>query len=541
VARKPAIACLAVVLVASAALQMALNVHLTTFGDEWAIILNRGGHNPGAFLDPHNGHLIAAVVVYYKVILALFGLGSPVPFRVVSIGMYLLAAVLLFVYLRRRVGDWLAMLGTSLILFLGAASVDLLSPFQILFSAAIAAGIGAFLALDRDDPRGDGIACGLLVVSTSFSEVGIAFSVGALVHLALSRRPLASRLYVPLVSFALFAAWWLGWGHTAESDLSLRNLATTPHYVLDAVGTAMGALLGITSSGDQPPDPVGLQWAPIVLVAAAGLAVWRIVRLGAIPRSVWPVLAVGLTFWGLAGLNANFVRTADNARYLYPSGVFILLVAGELLRGVRLEGPRVLVGAVAVALAIAGNLVFLSDAYRIFWQPITATSRADLRAIEIAGPAATPSFSLHEGLLDIDMASYLGAVRAWGSPAYSEAELAASPALVRAGADKVLGDALGLALEPGGRPSGPCRTVQASPAGATDVVLPPGEVVLSARTGTEARVALGRFSDELPVVAGPLSAGSRASLTIPRDNSARPWRLGLRGHGPVTVCGPGVT
>jgi hypothetical protein len=540
VARNPAIACLVVAVVASAALQMALNVRLTIFGDEWAVVLDRGGHSLGAFLDPHNGHLIVAVVVYYKLILALFGLSSPVPFRVVSVGMYLLAAVLLFVYMRRRIGDWLALLGTSVILFFGAASVDLLSPFQILFSGGIAAGIGALLALDRDDARGDAIACVLLLVSTSFSEVGLAFAVGVLVRLALSRRPLAGRLYVVGVPVVLYALWWLGWGHTARSDLTLRHVMTAPRYVFDEVGTAVGALLGITSSGDQLPQPVGSEWAPVLLVVAVGLAIWRVARLGGVPRGVWPVLAVGLTFWALAAFNAGYVRVADNARFLFPSGVFILLIASELWRGARLEGRAVLVGAIAAGLAIAGNLVFLSDGYSRFYRPVTQTSRADLRALEIAAPAARPSFVFSSGLIDISLASYLAAVRAWGSPAYSEAELASSPEWVRVDADHALGKALALTLEPGGRVNGPCRVVQASATGSNQVELGPGRVSFKAPPGPEAKVALGRFSEELPVSAGTLRPGSRATLAIPRDASVRPWHLGLVGRGPVTVCGPGM-
>ncbi len=395
--RNPAVVCLAVAAIASAALLIWLGSHLVLFGDEWNVVLGRGGSSAGTFLDPYNGHLAAGLIVVYKLLLAAFGMDSPLPFHVLSTVVYVLAAVLLFVYARRRVGDLLSLLGTTMILFFGASAVDLLSPFQMFFSGSLAAGIGALLALDREDRRGDAIACLLLLVAISFSEVGIAFSVGALVRLALDRKPMAPRLYVVLVPFVLYAAWWLGWGHKASSDISFHTLATTPAYVLDATGTALGALLGLTSAADQLPDPVGQDWAPVALVATLLLAAWRVRRQGSVPSGVWPVLAIGLTFWILAGLNENDLRPPDSARYLYPSAVLIMLITAELLRGVRVGWRGLATAATVAAIGIAANLAFLSDSYKLFWKPGSEAAQAQLRALEIAGPV-NPALRLHAGV-----------------------------------------------------------------------------------------------------------------------------------------------
>ena len=539
--RNPALACLAVALAASGALLITLGSHLVFYGDDWNLVLGRHGLSAGAFLDPHNGHLIAAVVVIYKLLLATFGMSSPLPFHVVSTLVYLTAAVLLFVYCRRRVGDWLALAGTSVILFFGAAAGDMLSPFQMFFSGSIAAGIGALLALDRDDRRGDVIACALLVVSISFGEVGIAFSVGALIRLALSPRTLVPRLYVVLVPMALYALWWLGWGHTAPNSLSFSNMATTPSYMLTAVAAAGGALLGIASGSNQVPSPTGQQWPPIVLVAAAALGLWRVRRLGYIPRGVWVVLAVGLTFWTLAGFNQLYgLRPADDSRFIYPGGVFVLLIASELLRGVRVGGRAILAVVVATALAVASNLVWLSDSYRSFARPASEQSQLELRALEIAGPLR-PSFVVGPApfFFNIHAGSYLAAVQAWGSPAYSEAELATRPEADRRAADQTLGAALGLRLKPGGFTNPPCHEVLASPSGSDLVQATPGKVTLS--SSASVRVKLGRFADELPIDVGSLQRGSVATLDIPTDGSARPWHLGLVGRGEVRVCGPNIS
>jgi hypothetical protein len=538
-ARNPAILCLAVLAAVSGAVLISMGSHLVLYGDEWNMVFERRGFSAGVFLDPHNGHLTAGVIAIYKLLLETFGMSSPLPFHVTSTLVYLLAAVLLFAYARRRVGDWLALLGTTVILFFGAAAADMLSPFQVFFSGSIAAGLGVLLALDRDDRRGDAIACGLLVISTSFSEVGLAFTLGALVRLTLSPRPWASRVYVPGVSLVLFGLWWLGWGHTAESSLTWHNVGRAPLYVLDAASTAVGALLGLVSAGDQLPDPVGQAWAPILLVAALTLAAGRVGRVGRVPRGVWPVLAIGLTFWVLAALNGGAVRPADSDRYVYPSGVFILLIGAELLSGVRLRSQTLLVGAAVAGMAVAANLAFLSDTYKLFWKPGSTRSQADLRALEIVGPV-NPSFmiGIEEGpfFYDMNAGALLSAVDAWGSPAYTDAELAARPEADRLAVDRILGNGLALGLEPGVSTRGPCQVVTASREGSTGMRLAPGTIALRSKAPS-LQVKLGRFSDGLPVDIGSLREGELAFLEIPSDGSGHPWQLGIAGHGRVVACG----
>ncbi len=200
--------------------------------------------------------------------------------------------------------------------------------------------------------------------------------------------------------------------------------------------------------------------------------------------------------------------------------------------------------AAVTAVGVAANLVFLDNGYRSYFKPANLQQRGALSALDIAGPS-NPSFVLNANtspvtFFDINTAAYLSAVRAFGSPAYSESELASASETSRQEADRVMGAMLGLELKPGGSASGPCRIVTAAAGPPAGVELRPGRVTLQARAGTKAEAKLGRFSDQLPFDAGSLKSGSRASLTVPADRSARPWRLGLEGRGQATVCGPGV-
>ena len=59
-------------------------------------------------LEPHHEHIAIAHVAVYRSLLDAFGMDSPRPFQVVSLLM-LCGSRLVFVYLRRRVGAWLAL------------------------------------------------------------------------------------------------------------------------------------------------------------------------------------------------------------------------------------------------------------------------------------------------------------------------------------------------------------------------------------------------------------------------------------------------
>jgi hypothetical protein len=534
--------CLAGAIACSGAILLILQSHLTFFADDWDFLLQRRGLSLGVFLDRHNGHIVLAPVSIYKLLLAIFGMRSALPFQVVSTLVFLLGNALLFVYLRRRVGDWPALLGTALILFLGASWVDLLWSYQIGFSGSITAGLGAMLALDRDDRMGDRIACALLVVSLSFSESGVPFVAAALVNVLVSRRRLLPRLYLALVPIALYAVWWLGHGGTRA--ISRHNVLASPKFVFDAVSQAIASLLGLaTPLSGSGRHLVGLGWGRILLVTAIGLSIWRFRRVGRVPRALWVPLAAGGSFWLLAAFVAiPDQRTPITNRYQYPGAVFVLLIAAEVLRGVRPRKAVIAGMATITVAAVLSGLWLLHLGYSENRKPMSDRLRAELAAVEIARTVEARHLRL-SGLRGIHAGAYLSAVDAFGSPADSEPELASSPAPARFAADQLLASALRIRLRPaspasstgGGAGSG-CRTVVASPTGETGLEPVPGTVVMRARRRTSAEVLLARFSDGFSVDLGALQPGSARSLTIPADRSTRPWRLGLRGAGPVTVC-----
>lgn len=533
------VALLALACAASAIWLISLDAHLTFIADDWMLLVKRQGWGDSYFLAPFHGNLVVGLAVVYRWMQVVFGMGSATPYYAFAIATFVASAVLLFVYLRPRVGDWLSLCAAVLILFLGAAFEDLLFAFQIGYYASVAAGLGMLIALDREDDLGDRIACLLLVASLAFASIGLAFAVGALIDLALGRRPWRRRAYVALVPIALYGLWWIGWGHTAGNHVSGDNILGTPKFVFKAASAGIASLLGLaTGDGSEPSQP-HLIWGKLILLGGLLFLGWRLVRERRISRGLAVALAIGLAFWLVTGINRDITRLPTSSRFQYPSAVFLLLIAAEMVRGIKVPKPAIGVAVLVTGLAISGGISLLHREYDERWRPYAESLRSSLAAVEVAGPAADPHFQVaFPPDIEASAKAYLTAAGRYGSPAYDEAELAARPQGEREGADVTQAQALGLALHPPdpGEQAVSCQTLQASADGYTGVTLLYGGFTLTSRPGGAAELALGRFAEGFPVLFGPLLAGETTALTIPRDSSRRPWNLGLIGNGPVQLC-----
>ena len=388
-------------------------------------------------------------VLIYKALLAVFGMDSPRPFQAASVATFLASTSLLFIWLRRRVSAWLALALVLPLLFFGPAHDDLLWPFQIGYFGSVAFGLGALLALDVDDRRWDLAACGLLAVSMGFSSVGIPFAVGVAVQV-LTGPAAKRRAYVFVAPVALFGLWWLGYGRHAENHASVHDLLTAPGYILDGFAVSVSSMLGLATPRNDT-GVTALDWGRPLLVALIGVASYALYRAGRVSRGLWVALATGISFWLLTALNSSLFRQPDNGRYEYLGAVFLVLIVGEFLRGVRFAN-WVLAGAVGVAvLAAASNLDYLHQGWETL-KPQGEQQRAGLGALELIGNDVDPDFMLTSDNSDVDYlglldaGSYLSAVDAFGSPAFSPEQIAAASPLARVSADKVLASGLELRL-----------------------------------------------------------------------------------------------
>lgn len=541
--RYAALVLLAVAMVTAAAVLLDYGSGLTFFQDSWEFLMRRRDPSAATLLDPHNEHIVLIPVLLTQASLRLFGMSSMTPELVLLVALLLVAAGLLFVYARRRLGPWPALFAATLLLFLGPAWQDLLWPFQVGFVGAALFGLAMLLALENDDERWDRAACAFLAISIGFSSLGIAFAVACAVDVLQRRRQRGlRRAYVFVLPLLLYACWYVGWGHQADNSFTAHNVLVAPRYVWEGLTASLDSLLALGTISDEV---VGRsKWGAPLLIALLALAVYRGFRRRGFFPGLWPAVAATATFWFLAAFNQGPGREPYSSRYIYVGAFFALLIAVNLLEGVRLNRRALLAGAAATVAIAAFNLVPLREG-RDFFQGQTMLTRSDLGAIEIAGGSVEPSFRLSPEvagtvfLNEIEAGEYLRAVAEYGSPAYSPADLAAAPEEGRVHADLVLANALPLAIETESgeaRPQADCIAV-AGPGGSAPLALRPGVTTIELGPGGEGTVKLRRFAErEYPLDSGALPARSTTRLFIPRDRLARPWQLLVEAPQGARVC-----
>ncbi|HEY5053162.1 MAG TPA: hypothetical protein VII45_07100 [Solirubrobacterales bacterium] len=543
-----ALALLGLALAISALVLLSYASGLTWFQDSWEYLMNRRGLSAAALLKPHNEHIVLIPVAIEHLLLAVFGMSSTMPEQVVLTGLLLAAATLVFIYVRRRLGPWPALMAAVLLLFLGPAWQDLLWPFQIGFVGSILFGVAMLLALEGAGRNWDRAACLFLAISIGFSTIGLAFALGAAVDILQRRRSRGlRRAYLVAVPLLLYAAWYLGWGHDAETHISLHNVLVSPRFVVEGFSASLDSLLAL---GTIAGEAVGRsQWGLPLLVVLVALLIYGQTRKPGFSPRLWPAVATAATFWFLAGFNYIPGREAYSSRYLYAGAVFILLIAADLLKGVRLGRWALLAGGVITLVAAGFNLTPLREG-RDFFRQQTVLTRSDLAAIEISRRTVEPSFALPPEIAgtsflnEIHAGEYLQAVREYGSPAYSLSQLANAPEAGRRQADLVLANALPLTSEvvtgPGGGSDrrGRCVDVPGG-AGSSAAPLPmrPGVTKVEFGPGGPGTIRLRRFATgEYPLVTEGIAGGSTTLLYVPRDAVARPWRLQAEAAQGAVVC-----
>jgi hypothetical protein len=541
--RNAALVLLVAAMAASAAVLLHHGSELTFFQDSWEFLMHRRDLTAEALLAPHNEHIVLVPVAIELLSLRLFGMDSMTPELVVLVALLLGAAAVFFVYARRRVGPWPALFATVLLLFLGPAWQDLLWPFQIGFAGASLCGIGMLLALENDDPRWDRVACALLALAFAFSSLGLAFAAAAAVEVLQRRRERGlRRAWVVVLPLLLYAAWYAGWGREAENHLSAHNVLVSPRYVGEGLTASLDAVLAL---GTICGEVVGRsQWGLPLLIALLGLAAYGGFRRRGFFPGLYPVLAAAATFWFLAAFNTTAGREPYSSRYLYVGGLLVLLLAVNLLQGVRIGRRGLVVAGLLTAVVVGHNLVPLREG-RDFFAKQTVLTRADLGAIEIARETVDPAFFLTpevSGTLflgEVEAGEYLRAVDEYGSPAYSPAQLAAAPEEGRRQADLVLAHALPLGIEtglPATPASGRCTRV-GGPGDPPTLPLGPGTATIRFGPGAGGAVLLRRFAaGGYPLASEGIPGSSTTRLSIPPDRSSRPWRLRVEANRGATVC-----
>ncbi len=535
-------------LAAAVAMTLVLTSKFTFLFDTWDLLMARQELTADNLFRPHNEHLIVFPVLIEQGLVRVFGMDTAVPEQVVLALFLAATAALFFVYVSRRVGPWLGLFAAILILCLGPAWEALLWPFEITFIGPVLFGLAMLLALEREDRAGDLWACLFLVLSIGFSGLGLPFVFAAAVAILQGKRESrVRRAYVFLVPLALYALWYLGWGHDAETHLTLHNLLAAPRFVADSIAVAVGALFGLSTApvgGGVDPG-----WGRAILVALVVVLGYRQIRRPVFSPGLWPAVAAAAAYWSLTAINAIPGRDPFSSRYQYAGAIFVLLILANLFDGVRASRAALVLGAAVTVLAVGPNLVVLkhsSDAL----EGTSVLTRADVAAIEISRRTVDPEFQLNPdiagtpGLVDIFAGPYLEAVEEYGSPAYTPGELVSAPEEGRRQADLVLARILPISAvtRAGAYEAGPgAENCVALPAGdgapTPEVRLSPGLTRIELAPGPHADFSLRRFAVGVyPVLTDGADGDSVTVLRIPRDQAAIPWRLLVEADQDARVC-----
>jgi hypothetical protein len=500
--------------------------------------------SPAALLHPFNGHLILVSRLIFHAVSSLFGADYPL-LRAIAVAAVLAVDVVFFALARQLVRPALALAATIPVLFLGSAWEAILWPAgAYAWAPALAAGLGALLALRVGGRNRDLAACGLLILSLASFTVGLCFVVAVAVAVLLGEDRWR-RAWIFLVPLALWVAWWLWARRFGETQLVFSNLPHLPSYYARSLAWVVGAATGVSGIGapgvsfNIAPAPK-LNASPELAVAAVigiGALLWR--RRG-IPPELWPPLAALIAFWTLTGLASGLGRGPQASRYMLAGVVLLLLVALAAARNYEI-GRGWLVAAFAVAVTMAAlNLVVLQRAHD-FFNAYGTNARAQLAMLELAGPNANPDFNpgastpaASSQWLLLRTADYLAGAARYGSPADTLAAVRGSPAAVRRRADQVLAAAIGLTLRASRSPRSRtgCRTI-AGPPLRSGFGFPMGGALVRAAAGSG--MALGRFASPSASV-GLLGPGRWEELSLPAGRRARGWSATAPAARRLEIC-----
>ena len=329
--------------------------------DEWGFLVGRSvlGHQGTAgLLQASNGHWVTIPILGFRVLFAIFGARTYLPYIVVTIVVSLATTYLLWrLLLRIGVSPWLSVIACALFAVLGVAFEDLTSAFQWTLIGPVLIGLAALLISPVRGPLGrrDAVVVALLVAGLLFSNVGVVMVVVVTVAVTL-RRGLRTGVAVAVVPAVVYSAWYFAYArHTSGAgQLPLRTaLQGAPNFVWQGLLAAMNGATGLAGIGS------------VLLVL---LAIW-LLRNSRWNQEPWPILLAtasgALVFLFLTALARGGLGNpgAQSSRYTYV--VIALLLPGAALAVDRLLKPgeiRVVAIGVGAVLLLIVQLSTLNNA-----------------------------------------------------------------------------------------------------------------------------------------------------------------------------------
>ena len=210
-----AIAAFAGVVVYAFAWWLNLGRHQWFYADEWEYLSHRTAGSLDDLFRPHHGHWTTLPILQYRFLYQLFGLNHFLPYRLVVLVLYMVAAALLLAVMwRAGVHPWIAVSAVTLFALFGAGADNIINPFQVTFTGALVAGLVLLILTDHDGPIGRrdwlGVLAGLVALMMSGAGV-VMVMITAIAVLCRRGWRIALKLVAPLA--AIYLVWFLAIGH----------------------------------------------------------------------------------------------------------------------------------------------------------------------------------------------------------------------------------------------------------------------------------------------------------------------------------------
>lgn len=530
------VACLVLLSLLYGALYLHAGRLSTFYSDEWAFILGRRGWSIHDLIAPHNEHPSLPSLLAYKLLLPTVGLKHYWVFRLLSTGLHIACSWLVFLYARRRVDQWFAFGLAAVLLAFGSGWENILWPFQVGWLVSVAAGISAFMALERNTRNGNIAAALLIMLSLASSGVGLAFAVGVTAEV-IRDRTWRRRSWITVLPLFVTAVWATVERPLDHTSASLEGALKAPTWSLNLAAAGVGDLFG---------QSVGLG-RPLLIAIVVGAVVLFLRNRTVAPRTVALLVTLGAFLAMAAIARADTNSPATESRYVYLICVLLLLTAAELLRD-RRKPPAWAVVAVCslAAFSAVSNLSPLLLKGAPLLRLNASLLHADLTAIELASGHVKAGFVAdREVSAHVAAGPYLAASRSYGSAAWPLTSIAGLEEAKRRRIDDTAAAALGITpLRVKSAVGHDCRT------GGSSTWQVPGAGLVIRTQGRPANVRLRRFADGWE--AGPATPGrtrqpesakpfvvqarSTVTLVIPADRSPARWWAHISSTQPVEVC-----
>ena len=315
-------------LLASCALILAAGHGLNFRHDEWDVIQDRFHGGLSSFLEPLNEHLSLVPVAIYRVLFHTAGLDHYFWYRLVLVLLDAACGYCIWVLLERRIPAALAIGLTAVIVLCGAAYENFLFPIQVGQVGSLLGGLAAWVALDRESPRGATVL-GAVAFALASSAIGVSVLIGVGVELALRRRWLLLGGMGVLVM--LFLLWYADYGRSS----GFTSVTSIPGFLAGLAAYTLTGTLGLwplyhLSHGALIATGMVL-YVGLVGVAIAGgkLGWWGVEARRSVPR-IAGLLTMLASYWLLVSVSRSGL-TPYRSRYMEPGAIVFVLLAAELL------------------------------------------------------------------------------------------------------------------------------------------------------------------------------------------------------------------